>query len=373
MPRSRLANTTALLLLTAAIGQIPPSGSAAEPDNRVDVFSGGEDGYHTFRIPAIVSTNAAALLALCEGRKDNGADAGDIDMVLRRSSDHGKSWGPLSVVYEEGGTAKITIGNPAPVVDRTTGTVWLPFCRNNQRVFVTHSDDDGRTWSQPIEITATVKRPDWGWYATGPGSGIQLTVGPQAGRLVVPCDHRAGGDTTPWRAGGHSHVIYSDDHGATWHLGGVTSESMNECAVAELADGSLLLNMRSYRGKNLRAVSRSADGGLTWSEPVEDPALIEPACQASMIRLFAPGEKGDTSTRMLFSNPASKSREKMTVRLSRDDGRTWPVSRTIYPGSAAYSSLVELGDGSIGLLYERDGYRQITFERFTLDWLSADE
>jgi sialidase-1 len=370
MPRSRLARTTALLLFAAVTGHVAARGVAAEANGRVDVFSGGEGGYHTYRIPAIVSTDAGTLLAFCEGRKANGADAGDIDMVLRRSTDRGKTWGPLSVVHEEGDTAKITIGNPAPVVDRSTGAVWLPFCRDNDRVFVTHSDDDGHTWAEPVEITANVKRPDWDWYATGPGNGIQLTNGPHADRLVVPCDHRVGGDKTPWRAGGHSHVIYSNDHGATWQLGGVTGESMNECAVAELADGSLLLNMRSYRGKNRRGVARSSDGGLTWTEPVEDPALIEPVCQASMIRLLDDNGK---SGPLLFSNPAGKSREKMTVRLSGDGGRSWPISRTVYAGSAAYSSLVELDDGSIGLLYERDGYSQITFERFTLDWLTADE
>lgn len=372
MPRSRLTVTTTILLLTAAIGHMLASGVAAAPNDRVDVFSGGQDGYHTFRIPAIVSTNAGTLLAFSEGRKDNGRDAGDIDMVLRRSTDHGKTWGPLAIVYEEGDTAKTTIGNPGPVVDRSTGTIWLPFCRDNDDVFVTHSDDDGQTWSQPIEITADVKRPDWGWYATGPGNGIQLTVGPHAGRLVVPCDHRTKGNKMSG-ALGRSHVIYSDDHGATWQLGGVSGESMNECAVAELADGSLLLNMRNYRGKNLRAVSRSDDGGLTWSEPLNDPALIEPVCQASMIRLLTSSKEGDTSRRLLFSNPASKKRDRMTVRLSEDGGQTWPVSRTIYPGSSAYSCLVELDDHSIGLLYERDKYRQITFERFSVDWLSADE
>lgn len=368
--RCRLIAATMALLLTATLAQFPQSGAAAEPNDRVDVFSGGQDGYHTYRIPAVVCSKRGTLLAFCEGRKDNGSDAGDIDMVLRRSTDQGKTWGPLSVVYEEGDTAKITIGNPAPVVDIDTGTVWLPFCRDNDRVFVTHSDDDGLSWSEPIEITATVKRPEWDWYATGPVNGIQLSIGPNAGRLVVPCDHRRGGDKTPWRAGGHSHVIYSDDHGASWQLGGVTSESMNECAVAQLADGSLLLNMRSYRGKNLRAVSRSDDGGLSWSEPTDDPALVEPVCQGSLIRL---GDDNDNTGPLLFSNPASKKREQMTVRLSNDGGHSWPVSRTVYAGSAAYSSLVELHDGSVGLLYERDGYRQITFERFTLDWLTADK
>ena len=148
------------------------------PVQQVDVFQSGTEGYRTYRIPAVVLSNKGTVLAFCEGRKTSSSDAGDIDLMLRRSTDGGRTWQPMQLVYEEGGTAKITIGNPCPVVERTTGTIWLPFCRNNDRVFITKSTDDGLTWNKPIEITRQVKKPEWRWYATGPGHGIQLAERP---------------------------------------------------------------------------------------------------------------------------------------------------------------------------------------------------
>ena len=143
----------------------------------------------------------------------------------------------------------------------------------------------------------------------------------------------------------------------------------NECQVVELADGSLMLNMRSYRGNNRRLVAISKDGGVTFSKPVEDEALIEPVCQASILRL--PGEKGG----ILFSNPASTKREKMTVRLSRDEGKTWPHAKALHAGPAAYSCLAVLPDGDIGCLYERgdkNPYETITLARFTRGWVAGE-
>ena len=348
--------------------------AAAEAPLHKEVFVSGTEGYHTFRIPALLVTKKGTLLAFCEGRKTSRADHGDIDLVLKRSTDGGKTWGPLQLVHEEGGTAAITIGNPCPVLDEDTGTVWLPFTRNNDDVFITHSTDDGRTWAQPVRITRDVKKPDWAWYATGPGVGIQLGRGPHTGRLIIPCDHREKEKTAP----SYSHVFYSDDHGKTWKLGGRVAPYTNECQVVELGDGSLLLNMRNHWGKdggrpergNRRALARSNDGGQTWSEPTFDATLVEPACQASLIRY--PGAK----VRLLFSNPASTRREKMTVRLSDDEGKTWPVARVLHEGPAAYSCLAVLPDGTIGCLYERGAkqpYETITFARFTLDWLRGNQ
>ena len=117
---------------------------------QVDIFQGGTECYHTYRIPAIVLSSKNTLLAFCEGRKTSDNDAGDVDLMLRRSSDGGKTWRPMQLVYEKGGSAEVTIGNPCPVVDRTTGTIWLPFCRNNDRVFITKSKDDDLTWSKPV-------------------------------------------------------------------------------------------------------------------------------------------------------------------------------------------------------------------------------
>jgi sialidase-1 len=148
---------------------------ADEPLPLTDVFVAGEEGYHTYRIPAIVATKDGMLLAFCEGRKTGQGDAGDIDMLLRRSTDGGKTWAKQQLVYEEGGEKKITIGNPSPVVDQSTGHIWLTLTRNNDDVLVTHSEDDGATWSEPRVITGDVKAKNWNWYATGPGNAIQLT------------------------------------------------------------------------------------------------------------------------------------------------------------------------------------------------------
>ncbi|HUT11736.1 MAG TPA: sialidase family protein [Thermoguttaceae bacterium] len=337
---------------------------ADEKIEQIDVFTGGTGGYHTYRIPAVVLTNQGTLLAFCEGRKTGGGDHGDLDLVLRRSADGGKTWEPMQLVYEEGGTAKITIGNPCPVVDRSTGTVWLPFCRDNDRVLITHSTDDGKSWAEPVEITADVKKPEWGWYATGPGHGIQLA----GGRLVIPCDCGETKGWGQWDKKGRSLVFYSDDHGKSWKLGGATDLGMNECEVVERADGSLLLSMRNYFGKNQRAFAASTDAGSTWSAPQHHEQVYCPTCQSSIQRYSL-----EPKNIILYSGPGGPGRSHMTVRLSYDEGKTWPVAKVIYEGSAAYSDLVVLSDGTIGCLYERDGYGKITFARFSLDWLTSED
>jgi len=330
---------------------------------QTELFISGQEGYHTFRIPALVVTLQGTVLAFCEGRKHSSSDAGDIDLVLKRSPDGGRTWGPLQMVWDDG---ENTIGNPCPVVDRETGTVWLAFCWNNDRVFVTKSSDEGKSWSTPREITAAVKPADWTWYATGPGHGLQL----RSGRLLIPCDHRlAGGGEVMY-----SHVFYSDDHGATWQRGGSLGENTDECMAVETEDGSVYLNMRSYHGKNRRAYAWSGDGGETWSEVQLDEALIEPVCQASLIRFTDPEHPGRNC--VLFANPASTQRERLTVRRSYDEGRTWTAGRVLYEGPSAYSDLGVLPDGTIGCLYERGvehPYEKITWARFDLEWLTQGE
>lgn len=345
---------------------------------QIDVYVSGRDGYHTYRIPAAIATPSGALLAFCEGRKTSSRDHGDIDLLVKRSEDGGRTWSRQQIVYEEGGTAEITIGNPCPVVDRERGTIWLPFCRDNRHVLVTHSRDDGRTWSWPVEITPHVKRPDWGWVATGPGAGIQITGGPHRGRLVIPCDH---GTTAAGRPVKRSHVFLSDDHGRSWRLGGVVADHTDECQVVETADGRLMINMRNYWERDggrperggMRAIAFSADGGESWSDVEFDPALVEPVCQASLLRYSLAALHG--RNRLLFSNPADRDqRVRLKVRLSYDEGKSWPVARTLHEGPAAYSSLVVLADGTIGCLYERgekSPYETITFARFNLEWLAG--
>jgi len=339
------------------------------------VFKRGEEGYHTYRIPSLITTPKGTVLAICEARKNSGADDGNIDLVLKRSTDNGDTWGPVELIYEVGGDKPITIGNPCPVIDQSTGIIWMPFCEDNDRVFMTHSKDEGHSWSKPVEITSTVKNKDWGWYATGPGVGIQLQKGTHAGRLVIPCDHREK-ENGQWVM--HSHVIYSDDQGQTWVLGGSADKHTDECQVVELSDGTLLLNMRNYwerTGKEFakgrkRAIAFSKDGGASWSELSFDAQLIEPVCQASLITV--PKSKGAPDV-LLFSNPASTSkRVRMTIQASFDDGKTWPNQRELFAGPSAYSCLTELGNGSVGILYERgeqNAYETITFDRFDWDWL----
>ena len=363
----------ALSLLLAACQTTAPESEIYDVTvTHTDVFTAGEEGYHTYRIPAVIVSKEGTILAFCEGRRDNRSDHGDIDLVLKRSTDGGRTWSPLSIVYEEGGTAKVTIGNPCPVIDQSTGAIWLPFCRDNRDVLITKSDDDGLTWSTPVDITSAVKNPHWGWYATGPGVGIQMKTGKYAGRMVIPCDHRETIDKKPIKM---SHVLYSDDHGATWRLGGSVGWYTDECQVAELMDGSLLINCRNYwerEGKEpekggKRVVSRSADGGETWPELGFDATLVEPVCQASLIA-YAGGEP-----LLLFSNPASrKERKAMTLRLSSDEGKTWPESLVLHDGPAAYSCLTVLPDGGIGCLYERGeehSYETISFARVAGEWM----
>jgi len=353
------------------------SASGQESFPLTDVFVSGTEGYHTFRIPALLCTQRGTLLAFCEGRKRSSSDHGDIDLVLKRSEDGGKTWSGLVLLYEEGGNANITIGNPCVVQDQDTGIIWLAFCRNNDRVFVTWSLDDGRTWSKPKEITGSVKPRRWGWYATGPGVGIQVLKGRYRGRLIIPCDHREKHDGK-WAK--FSHVFFSDDHGRTWKLGGSVAPHTDECQVVECPGDRLLINMRNYWGVEggkpqwggMRAVAESTDGGAVWTGLRFDPTLIEPICQASMIRFSFP--EAGTPSRILFSNPASKKRrDHMTVRLSYDEGRTWPLSRCIYPGSAAYSCLTVLKDGRVGLLFERDNYSKISFTAFSLSALGEKQ
>jgi sialidase-1 len=310
------------------------------------------------------------VLAFCEGRRKSRSDSGAIDLLLKRSLDRGKTWTRTQVVWHDGDN---TCGNPCPVLDDRTGTIWLLLTHNlgsdteamivsgksqgTRTVWVTNSTDDGLTWSKPVEITRSVKKSDWTWYATGPGVGIQV----KNGRLVVPCDNQTASKVQ------QSHVILSDDGGKTWKLGGLVGPRCDEAQVVELQGGRLLFNIRSYRGNNRRLRALSHDGGETWSAPVEDEALIEPVCQASIVPY--PGDPGG----LLFSNPASKKRERMTVRLSRDEGRTWSFAKVLHEGPAAYSCLAVLPDRSIGCLYERGDqhpYETIAFARFSLDWLT---
>jgi len=333
----------------------PLSAVAAEPFT-TDVFVGGREGYPIYRIPAMVVTKQGTLLAFCEGRKTGILDHGNLDVVLKRSFDRGATWGPLQVIEKQGFR---TWGNPAPVVDQDTGKIWLPLSLDNQRVFITSSQDDGATWAKPNEITDQVKPPDWKWYATGPGHSIQLA----SGRLLVPCDHTSA-------QGGFSHVIFSDDHGQTWKVGGSADLGTDESMAVETEDGRVYLTLRNLFQKKQRAFAWSADGGQTWSPLQWESSLKDSICQASILRLTpAPGKD-----LILFLNPASEKRRNLSIRISSDGAKTWSPPRTIYPGPAAYSDLAFLPDSTVGALYENGRfwpYTKISFTRMELEWITG--
>src|SRR4029078_8682008 len=287
--------------------------SDEETPQQTDLFVSREGGYRSYRIPSLIKTPGGAILAFCEGRKYNVNDTGDIDLLMRRSEDGGITWSDQEIVLDDG---QHTIGNPCPVVDEQRKTVWplltRNLCQDNQKqivaeesegsrtVLAVRSRDDGRTWSPPVDITRQVKDPDWTWYATGPGCGIQLA----SGRLVIPCDHYA--RVTGLR---RSHAIYSDDHGRSWQRSIPVDDPTNECQVVERADGSLLLSMRNYYPGRRRAMSISTDGGFTWSKREWSEQLVDAGCQGSFLR-YTLGGKQDKN-RLLFANPASTKRERM--------------------------------------------------------------
>ena len=340
--------------------------------SQTPVFTSGEEGYACFRIPALLSLPGGRLLAFAEGRRYGCSDTGDIDLVMKHSEDGGASWSSLQLIWDDSSN---TCGNPAPVLDRQTGRILLLSTWNlgvdrepaiidqtstdTRRVFVLSSDDRGESWSEPREITASTKLENWTWYATGPGSGIQLEHPTHTGRLVIACDHIEA-DTRKY----YSHIIFSDDGGSTWELGGSTPyDQVNECEVAELGDGRLLLNMRNYdRDQKQRQIAYSTDGGLNWKNQQHDTTLVEPICQASLQQY-----RHDRRTALLFSNPASPdARVNMTLRWSEDEGDSWPQSLVLHPGPAAYSDLGVLEDGTICCLFEagrESPYENIVLQR----------
>ena len=245
-------------------------------------------------------------------------------------------------------------------------------CEGNatRTVWVTSSSDDGATWAEPQEITPSVKRSDWTWYCTGPGHGIQL----RSGRLIVPSHHvvaRSYDSDDPM----YSHILYSDDCGETWQIGGSTTEGVGECTAIETSDSRLYLNCRNTHqlpeGGNFRAVAWSDDGGEDFSGLVPDPTLLESCCEASVCR-FTDGRQHDRN-RVVFSNPAARTRSQLTVRLSYDECSTWPIAKELHAGPAAYSDLCVTPDMSICCLYEcgvNHRYETITFARFDLEWFT---
>ncbi|MCC6362166.1 MAG: exo-alpha-sialidase [Bryobacterales bacterium] len=354
------------------IGLLAGLAPAGPRFSQVDIWRQGEAGVNTYRIPALVETRRGTLIAVADARHDQSSDLpGRIFLVMRRSFDRGTTWSPAQVIrkVEEGG-----VGDASLLLDRASGRVWcfhaygppgigFPTAKpgavtgpDTLQVHAMYSDDDGSTWSAPADITPQIKDPSWqAMFAT---SGTHFET--SRGRYLVPMVVREGDRSVSARN------AYSDDRGRTWKIGPAIGPGTDESKAVELADGTVLENMRD--GKT-RAVARSRDGGVSFDRPVEDTALVDPSCNAGITRY-----KGRGMDILVFTNAVAVRRENLSVKISYDGGRTWPEGRTIHPGPAAYSTVIVLRDGTIGVLYERgDKYaaERITFARFNLDWVRA--
>ncbi|REK85306.1 laminin G [Streptomyces inhibens] len=398
---------TALALLTTAPAHAAPDRASGGPataaapspaggfDQQILFKASQEQGYFCFRIPAIVKSARGTLLAIAEGRRHDCGDAGDIDLVLKRSTDGGRTWGPLQVINRGNGD---THGNPAPIVDRRTGRIVLAETYNKGRTdglscavpcdrtpHLQYSDDDGATWSPPRDLTPSIRPPQWNsWYATGPVHGIQLTHGRHAGRLVFGMNSESYADNRV--TANHAALVHSDDGGATWKVGaldtwpiaadGTFRQKPSEMTLLERSDDSLYVNGREQDGTDLghRTAAVSRDGGNSFAAPFRAiPDLYTPMVQGSALRLPHP-QAGHSRT--LFAAPADPDRRRtMTIRSSYDEGRTWEgVDRgaRVTTDWSGYSDLVAISSDVTGLMYESgtvDARDEIRFARFTEDWL----
>ena len=326
----------------------------------VCVFEAGENGIHTYRIPALVRTQKGTLLAFAEARHNTHKDHGDNDLVVKRSEDGGRTWSETITIWDDGinccsSPTPVVLDNGRILLLSSWKTDEIPFHYFDIHWFSMYSDDDGRTWSEPVLFSEGLVEQDWIMACVGPGHAIQLQNGPHKGRIVASCYHKWEGEGKLWQ--GRSFLVYSDDNGQTWTRGAFSGRGGNECMSAELSNGDIMLNMREFkrwadttRLEHLRQVSISTDGGETLSDIVFDPQLPEAICEGSLLRYRHGHEKDDW---LLFMNPnGPEKRENLKVKLSKDQGRNWTE---IYDGPfamEAYSDMAELQDGSVGLLYE---------------------
>lgn len=362
----------------------------------VPVFTSGMEGHKSYRIPAIIGLPNSDILAFAEGRVHGAGDFGDINIVMKRSSDKGKTWGALQYVAE---FDTLQAGNPAPVVDLTDpkypqGRIFLFYNTGNnhegevrkgkgyKQVWYKTSSDGGHTWSDAVEITTQVHRPnqpqvnpaynfseDWRTYANTPGHAMQFQTGKYKGRIFVAANHSAGG---PQKQGMDydAHGFYTDDHGKTFQLGAsLNVPGSNESMAAEISDGRLMINSRNQKGDiRARIIGISSNGGQTWDTTYFARNLPDPVCQASILNI---GYKKGKNI-LAFCNAADeKRRDNLTLRISDNDGKTWKKSFVIYKNpdqrdAAAYSDIVKTSKKKIGVLFEKDNYSQIVFT--TVKW-----
>lgn len=368
---------SALLILFAPLAAL-----AQDAIDETVVFRAGEDGYHTYRIPAVMVAPSGDVLAFCEGRSSR-SDHAENDIVMKRSTDAGKTWSAMTVIAEDGDNC---LNNPCVVTDRSTGRILLMFQRYPEaydertvepgvegdkivRTWLMHSDDNGATWSEPRDVTRNTKPAYATSVASGPGNGIQLRRGAFAGRILMPFNHGPYGD---WKV----YAALSDDGGKTWTYGLDAVEGTpghaNEVQFVEVIPGFVRLNARSFGGAKLRKTTLSIDSGLSWTAPLTDVAdLPDPSCMGSTIRYSDPLD-GEAPI-LLYSGPNSTTdRVNGTIWASYDEGQTWGNAIQVHDGHFAYSHLVRLPDDRVGCLYETGDahpYERIVFARMSPDWL----
>lgn len=369
-----IASTSLTAAAVAAGAAPPPSGGGLVSQ---DLAAAGV-GSPFYRIPALTTTNRGTVLASYDARPTLADLPSNIHIVLRRSTDNGRSWREQRVVRQD--PAPQGYGDPSLLVDRITGRIFIFYAAGQNQGFqgsatgndendpnilqtdYSYSDDDGLTWTHR-RITKQIKDPAWGGIFAASGEGIQIRRGPHAGRLVQQYVVR-------FQGGNYAASAYSDDHGATWRMGQLLGPGMDENKSVELSDGRLMLNSRA---RPFRKVAFSSDGGQTWTGLHDDPNLIDPANNASIMRYdlaAAPGS--ERANWLLFTNAESTtSRTNLVVKQSCDNGQTWPIRKVVEPGSAAYSTLTRLSDGTFGLLWERQSNERITFSRFPASWLGG--
>jgi sialidase-1 len=349
------------------------------------VYVSGSEGFKSFRIPALIKAPNGDLLAFCEGRVNGSNDFGNIKIVLKTSSDNGKTWSALQVVASND---TLQAGNPAPVVDYTDpqfpkGRIFLFYNTGNghegelrkgkghRDVFFKTSIDNGKSWSEPTDITLQVNRihqpqinplwnfkEDWRSYANTPGHALQFEQGKYKGRIYIAANHSSG-DPQPELRDYHAHGYFTDDHGATFHLSEtVPFEGSNESTAAALSNNGLMLNSRNQTGK-YRIISLSKDGGETWDTTFVDHHLPDPICEGSLLNI---GTKNGKSVLAFSNNDHMKRRDSLTLRISFDEGRTWQKKFLIDPKNTGYSDIVKMSKNQIGVLYEANGYKEIRFE-----------
>ncbi|MGY0070839.1 exo-alpha-sialidase [Streptomyces sp. QTS137] len=371
----------ALTTPTAHGADQPAPAVAAATFTSQNIATAGTGSPH-YRIPALTRTTKGTLLAAYDARPTLGDLPGNLGVVLRRSTDGGTTWQAQQVVRKE--AAPKGYGDPSLLVDRETGRVFVFYAASvNQGFFgsgtgndendpnvlqadYSYSDDDGLTWKHE-RITAEIKNPAWAGMFAASGEGIQLRHGTYKGRLIQQYAIRNNGAN-------YAVSAYSDDHGATWRMGTPVGPGGDENKTVELSDGRVMLNNRSAP---YRTVAHSSDGGVTYTPFQQDTELPDPANNGSIAR-FAPGVAAShpRASWLMFSNTATtNSRSNLTVRLSCDNGQNWPVRKTAEAGSAAYSTLTPLGDGTgnarVGMLWERNNYQHITYSSFDLQWLGG--